>query len=467
MCYSWEELLGDNYLNYLKYQDYYSEKSFPEAVCIFKKILPEYFNIVHLINCKHIKENLLPDFGESPYDLGIFLVGHSIMPVILSIAEIRPKSIIFVTSDDTTGLVDEIKDGVKILDSEYYRETETEMREEKLDELSDPARIFQKINSLIPEYKNKKIAIDITGGKKTMVAGSFMASAHSRTCDIFYIDFEEYDPRRREPCYGTEFLARLPNPSEIFSIADWERIESLFDKYQFRQVTGELARTENNINKHKTYFDEETTSRLEKIKKYAKGYESWDDYQYKDAFKLLPDEPGLKILEKIPNSAEKEDLKEIYNNNDRLAYYLSDRFENAQRRKSQGQLQGAFLRFITLTEFALTLWAETELDKKEKKKENLLDFKDNIKFGKLISYLESKQCAVADKIDLPELRKLTYARNKHVLIHSISLIDDNELNKSESFAEQVIRNILAVKGLGKDYFDSARQNLKFRRFSDL
>ncbi|QTA91969.1 hypothetical protein [Desulfonema magnum] len=487
---NWEEVLDNNYLNYLEYQELYHDRDFGNATDVFKKLLPEYFNVIHLINRKHVKEGYLPDFDEAHYDIGIFLVGYSIMPIILSLAEIRPGHVIFVVTEDTEDLVDEIMEGIEVIDAEYYEKIKADIRLERLEELSDPARIFKTINALILENEGRKIAIDITGGKKTMVAGSFMASAHSQTCDIFYVDFEEYDLQRREPCYGTEFLAKLPNPSEIFSIVDWERIKSLFDRYQFGRVKNELSRIEKNIRKHEAYFDEETKEGIKKITTYACGYECWDDYRYKEALDHLPDEPALKVLGKIEEyygdklrfhkktansfpEANEEAIREtkskICSNNEWLSFYLLDRLKNARRRKSQSQLQGTFLRFITLTEFVLILWAEKEnvfpLNTHDSQTQSSAS---HIGFTNVLNWLENNGSVIAEDVNVKELKKLKNIRNNHVLIHSIKVVDDmNDLKRAEEYAEKIIQNLLKMKGVNEDKIKAVRQALEFKKFNEL
>ncbi|OQY10107.1 MAG: hypothetical protein B6I30_08845 [Desulfobacteraceae bacterium 4572_187] len=424
----WDETLSSNYSEFEKYRERIAREDFESAQAIFNNLLPSYHEIFHLVNQKNI-DNGIFDMGGAPHDIGIFLVGYSIMPLILSIAELQPERIIFVVTDDTEYLVEEIKDGLKIIvDGAYYSDL------------------------LIQNNEDKKIAIDITGGKKTMVAGSFLASAQSRTCDIFYVDFEEYNSRKSEPVYGTEFMANVPNPSEIFSLADWDRLISLQENYQFKMAAKELERIEKNVEKFRAYFREDTRDRLAEIKNTLKGFEYWDDYQYGKAYECLPDKPALRILSEGAGEAQ------IYGNKTLLSYYLLDRLENAKRRKKQGQIQGAFLRFASLIEFVLMLWANNELTN---------DVKSNYKNGKyftynnLLHYLKDQGGYIIEEIAHEDLKALQWKRNNHILIHSMTVTDIGMMNKSGKCAEQIIWNLLKYKKISKNLFGTIETAVVF------
>ena len=84
-------------------------------------------------------------------------------------------------------------------------------------------------------HNEEDVVIDITGGKKSMVAGAFMYAAYagSRISDV---DFEEYDPEERRPYgFGCK-IGELTNPYEKFALHEWERVRVLYERYQFRDA---------------------------------------------------------------------------------------------------------------------------------------------------------------------------------------------------------------------------------------
>jgi len=488
----WRSLIEENAYNYIEYDKLFRSHQFDEADRKFKNILPDYFRVIHLINLHRIQIGLLPDFSLSRYDIGIFLVGYTPMPIVLSLAEIKPMEVVLITSEDTRDETTLIKESIEILAPDYFRKLSPDKWEEiVLSDISDPARVYGEIDPIIKKYTKhesaKRIAIDITGGKKTMVAGSFMASAWSKTCDIFYVDFEEYERDMRSPVYNTEYLAILPNPSEIYSIADWERMKSLFNRFQFEQVIEEAKRIEGNINIHKIYFSKEALFEIQKVKKISEGYKFWDDYRYHRAYDILNPHEQLRILGAIQdyyqdrlehhirsglpkypganNKAIMDTRQKIWENKDWLSHYIIDRFCNAIRRKSQQHVQGAFLRFITLTEFILILYAEKTFNANQIS--NFVSGK-HVVFRKLCNFLKrNPRQPVIDNINIDELIKLLDMRNQAILIHSIRIFDEMDLGLAENIAGKAIQNVLSIKGVNLSQTSEIEKALKFPLFKDI
>ena len=74
----------------------------------------------------------------------------------------------------------------------------------------------------------KRIVIDITGAKKTMVAGAFAVAAYRKT-DISYVDFDQYNPDTGKP-YGFSCRIRfVKNPFVDWKWREWERVGQLYE----------------------------------------------------------------------------------------------------------------------------------------------------------------------------------------------------------------------------------------------
>ena len=77
-------------------------------------------------------------------------------------------------------------------------------------EPSDPVSTFQEIKNIIDRVRdslgdNARIALDLTGGKKTMIGGGFTAGSIysvAPKCDMFYVDSPVYNPDRGAPKPG-------------------------------------------------------------------------------------------------------------------------------------------------------------------------------------------------------------------------------------------------------------------------
>jgi hypothetical protein len=97
----------------------------------------------------------------------------------------------------------------------------------------DPASVFKTLVSVL--HNEEDVVIDITGGKKSMVTGAFMYAAYAGS-RISYVDFEEYDPKKRRPYgYGCK-IGELSNPYEKFALHEWERVRTLYKRYKFRDA---------------------------------------------------------------------------------------------------------------------------------------------------------------------------------------------------------------------------------------
>lgn len=459
----WDAILQSNKTTYEQYKKQLNDEDYEKARKTLYSFLPSYFEVFCLINQVKSQDKSLRI--DENYDTGIYLVGYSIMPLILSISYIKQSEIIFVVTPDTQPLIDEIKGGINGISPDYHAfiAGDDRIRIMAIEDLSDPAAVFQIIDKIIYENEGKKIAIDITGGKKTMVTGAFMASAHSRTCDIFYIDFEEYNIRNSEPVYGTEFLASLPNPSEIFSLADWDRLISLKESYQFNQALKELDNIKENIAKHGKYFSDTFKTRLQELETQIRGLALWDDHCYRQAAEYLPENAALQTLQEISDLSD-NDIRNanniIYENPTFLILYFLDRLENSRRRKKQGHYQNAFLGFASLLEFTLMTWADMELsgDIKSSYRQGNKYFT----YNHLLQYLNDNTEQINHGVEYKKLKSLQFIRNNHTLIHNIKVIDKNTVEMAENACHQVVQNLLLeIKKIDSHIIEQCRQAVIF------
>lgn len=154
------------------------------------------------------------------YDCLISLVGLSPEPVILTIKILEPEFILFLYTRDSQAKLDVIKEqaGLKLSQIRHVPISGSETED-----------IFHIIKQFISEFPGKNIAVDISGGKKSMVGGAAIAGALNK-CDIFYVDCLEYDDVMRRPKFGTEYLNFLSNPFEVFGDLELEKGKRLFNE---------------------------------------------------------------------------------------------------------------------------------------------------------------------------------------------------------------------------------------------
>lgn len=164
--------------NFEKAQEIYFEKLF-EAV---------------IDNFKERNEQMLPKGG-----ILFSILGYSPEPIILTAKTIEPEThVIFTTNSKAEG-----NDYL-----EKYLESNYEM-------VYLPEETFNTIYKALKEQiilnPSSNITLDITGGKKSMVASAAIFGK-DYGCRIVYVDFTEYIKDLRKPMPGSEILTIVYNP---------------------------------------------------------------------------------------------------------------------------------------------------------------------------------------------------------------------------------------------------------------
>lgn len=145
--------------------------------------------------------NFCSEFGDTlPVGGTLFSVlGFSQEPIILTARAIQPKKhIIFTTNNqkvDNSYLE-------KFLESKY-----------ELVYLNDESfeSIYRAMKEQLVLNPDSQITVDITGGKKSMVASAAIFGK-DYGCRIVYVDFSEYIKDLRKPMPGSEILNVVYNP---------------------------------------------------------------------------------------------------------------------------------------------------------------------------------------------------------------------------------------------------------------
>ena len=166
--------------NFDKAQEIYFEKLFAAVIDNFKE--------------KH--ENMLQKGG-----ILFSVLGFSPEPIILTAKTVEPQiRVIFTTNNQSEG-------------SEYlekYLESDYEMvylLDEKFETM------YRALKEQLYLNPSSQIILDITGGKKSMVAAASIFGK-DYGCRIIYVDFTNYIKDLRKPMPGSEVLNIVYNPFE-------------------------------------------------------------------------------------------------------------------------------------------------------------------------------------------------------------------------------------------------------------
>lgn len=240
-----EELNGNQHYDKVnhpeRYWKYYFSNIFPDSLKMFEAIANHQIEIGKTDIEAAIFPKIDTDFMEEKYDTLISLIGFSPEPVMHTICTLKPTAKIYlICSKETERFcngkfkafvenfvknnslkLNEAEDAVD-LNGIGYKNVEVDVKTKTVDSIL-PNKISNIIENIINENRDKKIAIDITGGKKTMLANAFtITSLYS--VPAYYVDFQEYDKDSGKPVYGTEFLNQVTNPISSFI----EQLETVF-----------------------------------------------------------------------------------------------------------------------------------------------------------------------------------------------------------------------------------------------
>ena len=368
-------------------QDYNAAIADPNEVdpaADLREWLPQYWQAVRAINTHQSGgEEHLPI--NAPYDVGIFLVGFSSLPIVLSIVEIQPrKEIYFIHSNDTREKCDEItnrfmemledppSDFSSLIELDAANDLITRVRSADRREIrtpSDPISTFQEIKDILDSVRGRlgndaRIALDLTGGKKTMIGGGFTAGSIYPVlpqCDMFYVDSLMYNQDRGAPKPGTEFLTELENPYDIYNVQSVGQAEELFYEHNYAAAVSLWDEVEEKLGDHANRYGlQDEQIRVQRYLAMARCYRLWDAFDYseaqnhKEANGTLWNYNGKHVYNNrndvLDILKEVQDKQTLFRHEYRVLHFAIDRYQNAVRRVASDKLEDAILRFTQVVE---------------------------------------------------------------------------------------------------------------------
>lgn len=276
------------------------------------EILPEELDIARLRQC-------LPDVQElhnKSCDILVLLVGHSFEPLLQAICAYQPQEVLLILNAEYGNRPGQLPGSV------MYRRMEKLLPNLKLQGLlvsttalrqgaaplteDTPSAVFHfLLEHLKADWETKSIVIDITGAKKSMVAGAFFFAAYTNT-PISYVDFDYYDEGRARP-YGCACrIGLISNPYHDFRLRDWAEVRRLYEQYAFQAAQGRLEALCRTMQKNKFFTDESGNPAREivatnRLIQALEVYALWDSGNYREAWeKIRKHVPFLKEKDSIP-----------------------------------------------------------------------------------------------------------------------------------------------------------------------
>jgi len=206
--------------------------------------------------------------NPEPYTHLILPVGLSPEPLILSILILRPDRVHFLYTKDSEKYLDRIAQETNLRLSQ--------IKTDLIDETNVP-EIYQKVRDVYNEWgKPARIAVDISGGKKSMVGGCALAGAMIGAT-LFYID-SQFLYKYRKPKPGSEKLAILDNPYDVFGDIEFQRVQALYVEMDFVGA-GRLLNDLQQKTSAPDYYEARALM--------CEAYAAWDDWRISEAFGLM------------------------------------------------------------------------------------------------------------------------------------------------------------------------------------
>jgi len=327
----WKRLMTSG--EYIKAEKLYWERMFPH---IEKRFVGD------------VERRKLKGEIES-YDCLIIPGGLWDIYYILLIKALKPKFVYFIfTKEGERHFLDNILEKTGLSRNQYILDV-IEYRG------MDVTDVYERVKSKLNLFEGKKVALDITQGKRVMAVGAGIVGAFFNF-DLVYVDEDWMDELKRG-VPGTEELVRVKNPFEVFGDLKQQQSIMLFNRYDYSAATTLFSDL---LNKVKDPREFEIKMLI------ADTYNYWDAFNYNAALSKLERavskirqydfksfdrermEKNLQILKKLAKV--KENFISFLKDKDLVLHFLMDMYMNALRRKKLNRLEDAVIRMYRCLE---------------------------------------------------------------------------------------------------------------------
>ncbi len=340
-------------------------------------------------------ENLLPlemacmaaapdRLPQAPCQMLVLLVGQSVEPLLQSVWAYRPKELLLILNrqydEETTG--DNFASTVRGLLSQLP--SEQRVAEENIQQQvvkPRPANVFR---ALVERLRDREgVVIDITGAKKSMVAGAFLYAAYADV-PVSYVDFDDasFSVKYGKPYGYASHIRSFENPYTAFALRDWEQVRQLYLRYKFRDARRLLV-GEDDKNKAKMVlatmrkYLPASESAIHDLADLLRCYELWDAGLYNESAENAQKIAGFRPPTAVDRlggrwfeterARFKGGLPDFYEDAPEFRAYVYDELARIERLiEFNHDYRSAFLRAGSLNEIVMTVRMVTlsEADKR-------------------------------------------------------------------------------------------------------
>lgn len=235
------------------------------------------------------------------FDTLAMLVGYSIEPLLQTIVAYQPRRVALLLNSEYVALTkgdngkrqklthDEFGDLVQkaiwfLAEQDWVYDDARKLQEVKkvLVQQATPLHVFDTLRQELRAVTNP--LIDITGAKKSMVAGAFLYAAFADV-PVTYVDFDdkEFDPQVGRPYGFACRIGLLSNPYTDFALRDWENVREQYRLYNFRGARKLLKGIRAALEVKQTLFPAELFAAIERLDAILLVYQFWEEGALADA----------------------------------------------------------------------------------------------------------------------------------------------------------------------------------------
>ncbi len=378
----------------------------------------------------------------------ISLVGMSPEPVILTIKTLKPDEVLFLYTKDSRNVLDPIieRTGLKI--SQFlHRNIESSRTED----------VYIQIRDYLKDKSAHEVAIDISGGKKSMVGGAAQAAA-ILGCQIFYVDTNDFRKEWRRPFPGSETLVFLENPYHIFGELEIRESLKLYDEGNYPGALQILERLKDRV---------PDIQKINILYSIIQFHKLWEEYQFAAALEMAQSALSYinqfrQFKELTEPIQEKVYLFEKLVNSDHIEYLVINHYFISQKYFQRGRYDFAVMLLYRTLEllFALHLKRKYNIDTSQAEypdpEEMLIKFNTLAKEIFKNTYTEAKELPkklglmnsafvlkilndeLLKKIKLSDLRYQADKRNSGILAHGITPNTSNDYKSMNAVFKPII-----------------------------
>lgn len=221
----------------------------------------------------------------------VLLVGYSLEPLLQMVVAFQPREVLLVLSERYGTQTPEEKRRefeycLGLLQEALLITAMPSLAQITIPTAASTGAVFRELRANMATADDlDRTMIDITGGKKSTVAGTYLFAATYGRVHVSYVDFEEYDPVKGLT-YGFSCLIReVENPYEVFRLREWEQLAEAYEAYSFRRVANLAEHTIQALRalEDRTGAFAAEVEAIGRLKQVLYVYEAWENGDYRGA----------------------------------------------------------------------------------------------------------------------------------------------------------------------------------------